>query len=185
MSGGAPLRHPALFLIGPRAGGKTSLGRALAEGWGWAFEDADAVLEARYGRPIAAWLPEDEAGFRRAEAALLREWLGRERAVLALGGGVVEDAGSVAALAAWPAVVALLAPVEVLVRRQEGSGRPPLTALPLEEEVRGVLERRHGLYERAASGRLLDTAGPFEEILERLDRLASPLCGRGPAGAAS
>lgn len=184
MSGGAgraPGREAAaapdepFFLIGPRGAGKSALGRRLAEHLGWEFADSDALLEARHGRAIAEWLPADPAGFRAAEAGLLEELAGRRALVAALGGGVVERPESVALLAGRPRVVALCAPPAELARRQRGGPRPPLTGLPLEEEVATVLDRRRADYDRAASGRWLDTGGTIAAAWDRLRATAAAL----------
>lgn len=170
------LPAPALALIGPRATGKTTLGRMLADFLGWDFVDADEELERLHQRRIADWIPQDEAGFRAAEAALLPDLLARRACVIALGGGVVEDQGSVEALARHPRVMGLTGSVKVLVNRQLGSGRPTLIEGTLEEEVRLLLRRRSGRYERACHGPLLcvdkGVTAVFLNLLGRLDQIA-------------
>ncbi|TAH39978.1 MAG: shikimate kinase [Planctomycetota bacterium] len=158
----------AIVLIGPRAAGKTTLGRRLAEQLGCDFVDADALLERRHGRTIADWLRADSAGFRRAEAALLGELLARSDAVVALGGGIVEDTECRNRLAAHPRVIALRAPVPELIARQRGSDRPPLTELPPDQETAAVWKRRFPRYHEACRGRWVDTAGSEEQAYERL-----------------
>ncbi|MEO6776828.1 MAG: shikimate kinase, partial [Kofleriaceae bacterium] len=49
------------------AAGKTSVGRALAERWGWRFVDLDDEV-AKLGEPVAALVARDEPEFRRREA---------------------------------------------------------------------------------------------------------------------
>ena len=44
----------AIFLIGPRGSGKTTVARLLAARLGWKWIDADAELERRCGRSIRA-----------------------------------------------------------------------------------------------------------------------------------
>ncbi len=81
---------PLLFLIGYRGSGKTTVGRMVAGRLGWAFVDADAVLEERYGRTIReVFAAEGEAGFRDKEAAILADLCARTDTVIATGGGIV------------------------------------------------------------------------------------------------
>src|SRR4051812_32333065 len=79
-----------LFLVGPRGGGKSTVARLLAERLGWAWADADVLLERRAGMTIReVFEREGEAGFRDREAAVLRELCGLRDHVIATGGGVV------------------------------------------------------------------------------------------------
>ena len=66
----------AIFLIGYRGTGKSTVARLLAEQLGWAWLDADAVLEQRHGRTFGKIFAEDgEPVFREIEAAIIRELL--------------------------------------------------------------------------------------------------------------
>src|SRR5947208_16825969 len=83
-------RSPLLFLIGPRASGKTTVARLLAGRLGWGWRDADAVLEDRCGRSIrAALAAEGEAGFRERGTAVLAALCRARRRVVAAGLGRV------------------------------------------------------------------------------------------------
>jgi shikimate kinase len=72
--------------------GKSSVGRALGERLGWAFEDLDERIQRREGRGVhEIFRDSGESSFRRAEHAALKELLselhsGAER-IVALGGG--------------------------------------------------------------------------------------------------
>lgn len=160
--------NEGIVLIGPRAAGKTTLGRRLAAHLGWEFVDADEVLEQRHDRSVAEWLAEDPEDFRAAEIALLPEILAREGAVVALGGGVVEEGTARARLSAHPHVIGLRAPLGELLERQRDGSRPPLTDLPLDQEVAVVWKRRFPRYHEACRGRWVDTAGSVEDAWKRL-----------------
>lgn len=81
---------PLLFLIGYRGSGKTTVGQILATRIGWAFVDADTVLESRAGKTIREiFADEGEAGFRDRESAALMELRTRSQTVIATGGGVI------------------------------------------------------------------------------------------------
>ena len=73
---------PRVVLVGPMGAGKSTVGALLADRWGLALRDTDAVVEAREGRSISdIFVDSGEAHFRALE---------REAPVLAL----VEAAGS-------------------------------------------------------------------------------------------
>ncbi len=79
-----------VVLAGSSGAGKSSLGRAMAEGLGLPFHDLDEVIEAHTGKGIPAIFEEQgEAAFRALEAQLLPGLL-RGPAVIALGGGAWE-----------------------------------------------------------------------------------------------
>ena len=79
--------HQGIVLLGGSGAGKSSLGRLLASGLGWAFHDLDRVIESQQNQPIAQIFAQSgEAGFRRMEAELLPGLL-TVPAVVALGGG--------------------------------------------------------------------------------------------------
>jgi shikimate dehydrogenase/3-dehydroquinate dehydratase type I len=170
------LPSPPIFLCGPRASGKTTLGSLLARVLDWPFLDADAELERRHQRKIADWLPNDPEGFRSAELTLLHELAIRPARVIALGGGIVETPAALATLAAHPRVLGLaLEPGEQLARRLAADDRPALTELPLQEEIELLHQRRLPLYEKACSGRWLSVGGmradSFHRLLQRLKLL--------------
>ena len=78
-----------LFLVGPRACGKTTLARELAARLGWSSTDTDQWLLERTGASVADLVSaEGWEGFRRREAEALRA-VARTRTVVATGGGMV------------------------------------------------------------------------------------------------
>jgi shikimate kinase len=81
-----------IVLTGFMGAGKTTVGRLLAERLGWEFLDLDAHIEARAGARIADIFTEHgEPHFRRLESSALANALARKQAVLALGGGALEQ----------------------------------------------------------------------------------------------
>lgn len=85
------LDNRSIILVGHRGTGKTTLGPLLAKALGeaWTFIDLDAEITRVTGRSPAEIIAEDEANFRRVEAAELRRLLGSgaARTVIALGAG--------------------------------------------------------------------------------------------------
>src|SRR5262245_38860810 len=107
-----------LILVGFMGTGKTSAGQAVAARLGWQFVDTDLMIEARCGRPVAAIFAEEgEAAFRAAEAETVREAAALRHAVIATGGGVLNDPANLAALQASGVLVCLTALPEVILAR--------------------------------------------------------------------
>jgi shikimate kinase len=141
-----------VILIGYRGTGKSTVGRLVASRLGWDFADADEYLESAAGRSIAeVFASEGEAGFRDRESAVLSQLCGRDRLVIATGGGAVlrpanrtllRSAGFVAWLTASPAVL------WDRLRADPASGRrrPNLTPAGGLDEVRTLLAARTPLY---------------------------------------
>ncbi len=159
-----------LFLIGARATGKSLLGEILAAELDLPFLDSDRLLEERHQRTVAEWVRADLPSFRRAESALLREFLKGPPAVIALGGGVVEDPDNLRLLESHPRVYGLRAQRALRIERQRRRPtRPPL--LPgrgLAQEVAILDRRRDPAYARACHGRFVDTDRPPAESLPML-----------------
>ena len=146
-----------VVLVGFMGAGKSTVGRALASMLRWRFFDADAELVKRLGMSIAACFAKDgEARFRRLEAQLVTELLAHEDAVLALGGGAVEDAGSLHQLRSDPCslLVHLQVPLALSIERCARAGgaavRPVLgDALGSKEVLEARYRARLPLYETA------------------------------------
>jgi shikimate kinase len=150
-----------LFLIGYRGTGKTTIARLLADKLGWAWLDADAVLEERYGQTIRQiFAAEGEAGFRNKETAILRELSAKQDHVIATGGGVILRAEN-RELLKQGSVVWLKAPADVLWQRMQQDAatlerRPDLAQGGL-AEVEELLRVRTPHYE-ACQDFTVDTA---------------------------
>jgi len=166
-------------LVGPRASGKTSLGRALASHLGWRFWDGDEEFERRLGAPVGAWLRRHgEPEFRRQESAITVELLDAPRPfVAALGGGAVVDPAVRQGLRRHRRVALLLAPPVVLARRILGSSvdRPPLTDRDTLAEVEALLAARLPFYRQVATVQIDTSHGEVADWLRAL--LASPAQG--------
>jgi shikimate kinase len=165
-----------IALLGFRGAGKTTLGAWLAQELRLPFFDLDREIELAQGRTLSEIFRRDgEAVFREIEAETLEGVIARPGIVLAPGGGIVERPANRALLKARTFAVYLAVPAAGLVARLAAGGRPPLTALPIEEEVRVVLARRDPLY-RECAARVLDIGAeePVEATRSRL-RLLLPV----------
>jgi shikimate kinase len=167
-------RNRNLVLIGGRACGKTSVGKALARALERPFVDLDEVLVAQAGCSIAelvaaAGWPE----FRRREKELVAHFAGLSGQVLAPGGGAVLDPENVRNLKEHGLVIWLMADPATLGERLRGDQgsqefRPSLTGGDPVEEMAKVLAEREPLY-RAAAHLVLDTTGlSINQVVQRI-----------------
>jgi shikimate kinase len=138
-----------LWLVGMMGSGKSTVGRLVAERVGCGFVDTDDLVAMRAGAGAADLLTIDPLAFRRAEAEAVLD-IAVSEVVVATGGGVVLDDGSVAVMRSSGLVVWLDAPVEELVRRVgSGEGRPLLGSDPI-TAMEALLEERRARYQEAA-----------------------------------
>jgi shikimate kinase len=173
-----PSAHASVILVGPRATGKTTVARLLAQRLRWGWLDADELLEKRAGCSIRELFgTAGEAAFRDLESAVLDELCSCRRLVIATGGGVVLRPANRERLRAVGRVVWLTADAATLWRRLQGDGttserRPDLTASGGLAEVEEVLRVRGPLYQEVAEFSV-DTAGrsPEEVAAAELARL--------------
>lgn len=175
----ASLGGETVFLVGLRASGKTSLGRLVAERLGLPFVDTDELVVRKAGASIAEIVERDGwEAFRALETEVLREVAGAP-VVAATGGGVVLAEENRDLLRKGGPVFYLLATtlcvVERLTRDMDPENRPPLTELPLAEEMGRLREERDPLY-MAVANFVLRAESPLEdqaaEVLEKM-RLAA------------
>ena len=168
-----PVNVHRIVLTGFMGAGKSTVGRMLAAALQWEFEDVDAAVEARAGVTIAEiFATRGEAAFRRQESLAMARALGRERVVIALGGGAPEILTNRLLLEQTEktAVVFLDAPFEVLFDRcvlQEGAAVRPvlMDAAAAAERFR----QRAPHYRRCASHHVLTAEqAPVETVREVL-----------------
>jgi|GEM_PF-34150 len=162
--------RPNIYLVGPRAGGKTTLGLALAHALGRDFADTDALFVQKWGQSIADFVAERGwDAFRDEETRILEAVDRAPGRVIACGGGMVLrprnrellSRGLTLALLAAPSVLAAR-----LARDPAEAQRPSLTGKPLLDEVAEILAEREPLY-RASALAVLDAALPLEDLLAR------------------
>jgi len=135
-----------IFLIGPMAAGKTSIGRVLARNLGWEFYDSDQVVEQQAGVDIV-WIfdEEGEEGFRRREQNVIHQLTQKRHVVLSTGGGSVANAANRNALEMNGHIVWLQVSVDQQVKRtvydrkrpaiQNADRKSVFTALQRERQV--------------------------------------------------
>lgn len=139
-----------IYLIGPRACGKTTVGRLTAQALGRKFLDADQVLVERLGAPVAdvvaahGW-----SWFRDRESEVLADLAAQKDLVVACGGGVVLAEANRRVLSRGFCVY-VQCPAEILAARLMADPllgqRPSLTGRPLDQGAAQVLAEREPLY---------------------------------------
>lgn len=143
-----------IFLIGPRACGKTSVGRALADRLGVDFVDTDHALVENVGMEIADYVEQNGwDGFRDKETETLERVAGDGVRVVGCGGGIVLrevnrnilKTGVTLYLKTDPEVLA-----DRLMQDPNEAQRPSLTGKSIVDEVREILTERAPLYEGCA-----------------------------------
>ena len=163
-----------LFLVGARASGKTTIGKALAKKLALPFADTDQHLLDSAGRTVDQIVEaEGWPGFRQRESTALREVADAHAGgcVVSTGGGMVLAEANRTLMRQRGMVVFLDAPVEVLAERLGrnplNSQRPSLTGKGLVEEISDVLNERRPLYE-AAAHHIVDASRPQSTICRHI-----------------
>ena len=161
-----------VVLVGFMGAGKTTVGRIMAERLGQPFVDSDVLIEQRQGREIRdIFRTEGEPYFRQLEHDTVAGLVRGPDAVIALGGGAVEDPRSRAVLRNARVVYLRVSYDEAMARVKSDEFRPMLHRPDLDE----VYERRLSAYEDI-SVLTVDTDGRRPdavalEVLARLTRL--------------
>jgi len=161
-------------LIGYRGTGKTSVAGPLAARLGFEAIDADAEIEHRARRTIRQIFAEaGEPAFRALEHEVMAELLGRNRLVIAAGGGAVLDRETRARIEAAGPAVWLRASVETIERQVAGDAatrdrRPDLTASGGRREIEEMLAIREPIYRRCATITVDIDGRTIDEIVEEI-----------------
>lgn len=166
-----------VFLVGGRASGKSTVGRALAGRLGWRFVDTDAMVTEKAGCEIATLVAEHGwEAFRDLESAALREASGMDDVVVATGGGMVLRPENRAILKERGVTFHLSLPVTVIAERLAADPvhgqRPSLTGGSVVDEVAAVMAERAPLYADAAHHVVRGDAPVGEVVAELLARIA-------------
>ena len=171
-----------IYLVGPRACGKTTAGRLLAERLGREFVDTDELLVARFGGSIAEFVAAHGwEAFRDEESAVLELLAANAAAgaragmlVVSCGGGIVLRSRNREILTAGRTLYLHAAP-EVLAARLTAdpleAQRPSLTGKSATEEVREVLASREPRYREVARA-VLDGCAPLEAVVRQAMEVA-------------
>jgi len=166
-----------VVLVGFMGAGKTTVGHIMAERLGLPFVDSDVLIEQRAGRDIRdIFRTEGEPYFRELEHQAVAGLVRGPEAVIALGGGAVEDPRTQAVLRHAQVVYLRVSYEEALARVKADEFRPMLHRPGLDE----VYQRRVPVYEDL-SVLAVDTEGrpPDAVALDALTRLTTERTGHG------
>lgn len=149
---------PVITLIGYRGSGKSSVAEPLAERLGFSWIDADDEIERVAGKSIATIFAEEgEPRFRQVEREVMQDLLGRDKLIIAAGGGAILNAETRREMREAGPVIWLKASVTALEQRisedaSTASRRPALTSSASQrEEIQNLLDQREPLYREAAT----------------------------------
>jgi shikimate kinase len=152
-------RRARIFLTGFMGSGKSTVGPILANSIGYTFVDLDREIERTCQKSVRQIFSEDgETHFRARERAVLEELAGRDKLVVALGGGTLTVPEVFAFVKQCGILVYLKVPPEELFKRlHRKTDRPLLTdaegnRLPeseLRERLMNLHAQREPLYAQA------------------------------------
>lgn len=161
-----------ITIVGFMGAGKTTVGHILADRLGLPFVDTDVFIEQRYGRAITdIFAAEGEEHFREIEHRTINELVRGSEAVLALGGGAIEDPRTQAVLRNTTVVYLTVSYAEAMSRVHQDTYRPLLR----HENLSQIYGRRLAVYGSVAAvtvstdGRRPDAVA--QDALRELNRL--------------
>lgn len=163
----------AIFLIGARACGKTTVGRLLATSLDVPFIDLDQSLTDAIGKSVADIVAEGGWElFRRIESEVLAKTMANAHtAVIATGGGVILAEENRRLLAANGLTFWLNTPVRIVAQRLRAEPlaqqRPGLSCADPLTEIEAVMEERAPIY-AACADHIIDGALPAHEICRNI-----------------
>jgi XRE family transcriptional regulator, aerobic/anaerobic benzoate catabolism transcriptional regulator len=177
-------RGRRIALVGLRGAGKSTLGRMLAQHYGWPFIELDRRVEEDYGASIPDLIEmAGMATFRRHErSALERVVAEQDAAVITTAGGIVSNAETYALLLRRAHTIWIKArPDEHMSRvMAQGDFRPMAQNRAAMADLVAILEARRSDYARAEAA--VDTSGEsIEQSFAELLRVVKKLLGAEPS----
>ena len=138
-----------LILIGFMGTGKTTIGKRVATSLGFRFEDTDALITRKAGKPITRIFEEDgEEAFRDLETEVLQKISEQSGRVISTGGGIVTRPRNREILKSAGFVIWLKASPETIYERiRHNRSRPLLQTPDPETTIRELLAERSDSYE--------------------------------------
>jgi XRE family transcriptional regulator, aerobic/anaerobic benzoate catabolism transcriptional regulator len=167
-------RSPRVALIGLRGGGKSTLGRMLAEDLGFPFIELSGEIEKFAGCTVAEIQAlYGQNAYRRYERRALEETIQiYSECVIATPGGLVSDAATFNQLLSHCTTVWLQATPEDHMKRvvAQGDLRPMAQSKEAMEDLKGILAGRAAFYSKADFS-LNTSAQPLDATFDALRRI--------------
>jgi shikimate kinase len=163
-------RQENVFLIGPRASGKSTLGKALAKRLERPFVDTDTMIVRRCQASISELVERyGWGGFRDREHEVLASICQQSGQIVACGGGIVLRKTNRELLSDHGLVLYLLADARLLLQRltqdPRPENRPRFETGPLKKELQAMLKARSPLY-REAMDLCLRAENPIQSLVQ-------------------
>lgn len=149
-------KYRSIYLLGFMGAGKTTVGKRLAKQLDYEFVDLDQLVRTLAGMTINDMFHKaGEQSFRKLEQTALKQLKGRERLVIATGGGTPCYYDNMDRMRENGYTIYLKAkPLTLMKRlRNDRAGRPLLRGLETDEQlldfITRTLEQRKPFYHRA------------------------------------
>ena len=170
-------RERRIALVGLRGGGKSTLGKMLADKLGVPFIELNRMVEQEYGASMPLLIEmSGVATFKRHERTCLERVISQnERAVIATAGGIVSNPETYGLLLRRTHTVWLSAQPEEHMSRvmRQGDFRPMARNREAMADLHAILEARRGDYARAETA--LNTSGAtVQQSFVKLQKIVAP-----------
>jgi XRE family aerobic/anaerobic benzoate catabolism transcriptional regulator len=170
-------RAGRIALVGLRGGGKSTLGKLLADKIGAPFIELDRMVEQTYGASMPLLIENGGvATFKRLERSCLERVIAeQDAAVIATAGGIVSNPETYGLLLRRTHTVWLSAQPDEHMNRvlKQGDFRPMARNREAMSDLHAILEARRADYARAEAS--LDTSGAtVPQSLVKLQKIVAP-----------
>ena len=171
-----------IFLIGPMASGKTTIGRKLAKKTSKKFYDSDKEITKSTGAKISLIFEiEGDTGFRTRETKIISKLVLLKNIVLSTGGGTILIEENRNMLVENGIIVYLKSSArEIFNRTSEDKSRPLLQGKNRLSKIKEILNEREPIYKSLAN-EIIDTDNfvaeeIIQEILKRIKKYENNKC---------
>jgi len=152
-----------IYLIGPMASGKSTVGRALAKALDTTFLDTDEVIVMSHGSIPQIFERHGEQHFRDLEVATLRA---TQAGVLATGGGAVLREENQQVLRRGTVIYLQMDEATAAQRISRGQGRPLLAGDDVLTRWKQLYAQRRAIYEDLANFTVRVDDRPVAELVQ-------------------